>query len=294
MPAPLPVVGVMPPGIRFLPDPGASSEPNYDLNAHVDFWFGVAPDESRPTDGVGNAVARLRGGATVGQAQTEVAALSAGLAQADSALQGITAAVVPVQDVLNRDGRRLLVPLFGSVALVFFIACANVAGLLLTRGLQRHSEYAMRSALGAGRWRLFRQALTESLVLALAGAALGRGTRDEHHHGAQGDCRAGRAARRRRARRMAGLRLRSCSRRWLRPASPACSPRRARRYRIDSRASRALARPPAAASGGCSAPSRRCRSSSPSRSCRARRSSSARPATSIACSPATTPRTSWR
>ena len=91
------------------------------------------------------------------------------------ALQGITAAVVPVQDVLNRDGRRLLVPLFGSVALVFFIACANVAGLLLTRGLQRHPEYAMRSALGAGRWRLFRQALTESLVLALAGAALGAG-----------------------------------------------------------------------------------------------------------------------
>ena len=118
---------------------------------------------------------RLRGGATVGEAQTEVTALSAGLAQADSALQGITAAVVPVQDILNRDGRRLLVPLFGSVALVFFIACANAAGLLLTRGLQRHSEYAMRSALGAGRWRLFRQALTESLVLALAGAALGAG-----------------------------------------------------------------------------------------------------------------------
>ena len=175
MPAPLPVVGVMPPGIRFLPDPGASSEPNYDLNAHVDFWFGIAPDESRPTAGAGNAIARLSGGATVAQAQTEIAALSAGLAQADASLQGITASVVPVQDVLNRDGRRLLVPLFGSVALVFLIACANVAGLLLTRGLQRHAEYAMRSALGAGRWRLLRQALTESLVLAIAGAALGAG-----------------------------------------------------------------------------------------------------------------------
>ncbi len=133
------------------------------------------PTSRGPTAGAGNAVARLSGGATLAQAQAEIAALSAGLAQADSSLEGITATVVPVQDVLNRDGRRLLVPLFGSVALVFFIACANVAGLLLTRGLQRHPEYAMRSALGAGRWRLLRQALTESLVLAIAGAALGAG-----------------------------------------------------------------------------------------------------------------------
>jgi putative ABC transport system permease protein len=61
------------------------------------------------------------------------------------------------------------------VGLLFFIACANVAGLLLTRGLQRHLEYATRSALGAARWRLFRQALTESLVIAIAGAAVGAG-----------------------------------------------------------------------------------------------------------------------
>jgi putative ABC transport system permease protein len=175
MPAPLPVIGVMPRGIRFLPDPGAASEPNYDLNSYVDFWFGVAPDESQPRSGAGYGITRLRDGATVAGAQAEITALSAGLAQSDSALQGIGAAVAPVQDVLNRDGRRLLMPLFGSVAIVFFIACANVAGLLLTRGLQRHAEYAMRSALGAGRWRLFRQALTESLVLAIAGATLGAG-----------------------------------------------------------------------------------------------------------------------
>ena len=175
MPAPLPVVGVMPRGIRFLPDPGAASEPNYDLNSYVDFWFGVAPDESQPRSGAGYGITRLRDGATVAEAQAEITALSAGVAQSDSALQGISAAVASVQDVLNRDGRRLLMPLFGSVAIVFFIACANVAGLLLTRGLQRHAEYAMRSALGAGRWRLFRQALTESLVLAIAGAGLGAG-----------------------------------------------------------------------------------------------------------------------
>jgi putative ABC transport system permease protein len=175
MPAPLPVVGVMPPGIRFLPDPGASAEPNYDVNAYVDYWFGFAPDESRPTSGAGNAIARLKPEATAAGAQAEIAAITAGLAQADATLEGITAHVTPVLDVLNREGRRLLVPLFGSVALVFVIACVNVAGLLLTRGLQRYPEYATRSALGASRWRLFRQTLTESLCLAIAGATVGAG-----------------------------------------------------------------------------------------------------------------------
>ena len=66
MPAPLPIVGVMPPGVRFLPDPGAASEPNYDVNAKVDFWFGV--DTGRVPAGPrrgGNAIARLRDGASV-------------------------------------------------------------------------------------------------------------------------------------------------------------------------------------------------------------------------------------
>ncbi len=173
MPAPLPIVGVMAPGIRFLPDPAAAAEPNYDINAPVDFWFGTAPDQTRLTSGAGNVIARLRDGATIDQAQTEIASIAAGVAQSEPALQGITARVAGVQAVLNRDGRRLLIPLFGSVAIVFLIACANVAGLLLTRGLQRHAEYAMRSALGAGRWQLFRQTLTESLVLAVTGGLLG-------------------------------------------------------------------------------------------------------------------------
>src|SRR4029450_6930247 len=105
------VAGFMPGGLRFRPDPGASSEPNYDLNAMVDFWFGVAPDESRPANTAGNAIARLRDGPRVPQAEAETRTLSAGVAATDPALAGITAVVSPVQDVLNREGRRLLIPL---------------------------------------------------------------------------------------------------------------------------------------------------------------------------------------
>src|SRR5690349_11257197 len=64
---PLTVVGIMQPSVRFLPDPGSSSEPNYDVNAHVDFWLAYTPDESRPTNGGFNAVTRLRPGATASQ-----------------------------------------------------------------------------------------------------------------------------------------------------------------------------------------------------------------------------------
>jgi putative ABC transport system permease protein len=144
MPAPLPVVGVMPPGVRFLPDPNNSSEPNYDVNAFVDFWLAVTPNEAQPKDRGWNVVSRLRDGATVAQAQTEIAAITVSHARTDTALDGLTATVRTLPDELNQEGRRLLMPLFASVALVFVIACGNVAGLLLGRGLQRHQEYAMR------------------------------------------------------------------------------------------------------------------------------------------------------
>ena len=88
MPAPLPIVGVMPEGVRFLPDPGAASEPNYDIDAHVDFWLGVAQDESKPADGAGNVVTRLHTGASVSQAQAEVAAVSAGAMASGSVAGG--------------------------------------------------------------------------------------------------------------------------------------------------------------------------------------------------------------
>jgi putative ABC transport system permease protein len=175
MPAPLPVIGVMPPGLRFLPDPGAAAEPNYDVDAKVDFFLGVIPDETQLQRGVGNLIARLAPNATAAQVQVELAATSAAIAAADPRLAGLTTTASPVRAVLNRDGERLLVPLFGAVGLLFLIACANVSGLLVARGLQRQQEYATRAAIGAGRARLFRLVIIEAVAVAFTASILGAG-----------------------------------------------------------------------------------------------------------------------
>src|SRR3989337_1876525 len=105
MPAPLPVVGVMPPGVRFLPDPGSASEPNYNVDAPVDFWLAMTPDEPRPNQGAGYAVSRLRPGATMAQAQAEAAAIADGLVGSNPDLQGLTAPVRPVLAVVKPKHR---------------------------------------------------------------------------------------------------------------------------------------------------------------------------------------------
>jgi putative ABC transport system permease protein len=174
---PLTVVGVMPPGVRFLPSFGEEMNPNYDVNARVDYWLPVAPDLSKPTWGSGNGpwsvAGRLRSRVTPAQAEAELVAIAARQAQANGYYQGITVKVQAVTEFLNHEGRLLLLPLLGAVALVFLIACGNVAGLMLARGLQRQREYAVRCALGAQRGQLFRQVLVESLMLAFLGGALG-------------------------------------------------------------------------------------------------------------------------
>ena len=173
VPAPLPVVGVMPPGVRFLPDPASANEPGYDAHATVDFWVSARADESQLDARAWNVVGRLAPGASASAAQAAVAGAAARQRATDPSLEPLTATARPLLEVVNEDGRRLLMPLFGAVVLVFFIACANVAGLLLARGLHKQRDYVLRAALGASWQRLFRQALTESLVLALVGAAAG-------------------------------------------------------------------------------------------------------------------------
>ena len=169
------VIGVIEPGARFLPSPEASKEPNYDVNATVDMWVPAAPEPKDLKEPGWNVVGRLRDGVTPQRAQQELAALAASEARTEKQFEGFSPQIEPLSDEMNRDGRRILLPLLGASALVLFIACGNAAALLLVRGLQRQQEYAVRIAMGMGRIGLLRQVLMESLLLALFGGALGVG-----------------------------------------------------------------------------------------------------------------------
>jgi putative ABC transport system permease protein len=172
---PLTVVGVMPPNVRFLPSPNVASEPNYNVDAKVDYWLPQRPNPSRLKRPDWNIVGRLRTGVTLAEAQEEIAAMTARQAHDEHDFEGITAKLQPLEAQMNREGRRLLMPVAGAVALVFLIACGNAAGLLLARGLQRQHEYAVRAALGASPFQLCRPVLSESLLLALLAGLVGAG-----------------------------------------------------------------------------------------------------------------------
>jgi putative ABC transport system permease protein len=158
------IVGVMPPEFQF---PDKTRE----------MWAPLVLERRHKTDRGGTymkVTGRLKPGVSVEQAQSEMDAIAAGLAsQYPQFNEGIGIRMIPLPEQMVGEIRPALVLLLGAVGFVLLIACANVANLLFARGFEREHELAIRTALGAGRSRLVRQLLTESLTLGILGGALG-------------------------------------------------------------------------------------------------------------------------
>ncbi len=157
------VVGVMPAGFRFP--------------SQTDIWvpmasvFGMNTNRSWRAD---QAIARLKPGVTVQSAQSEMSVIAERLAQQYSETNKlIGAAVIPLRDHVVGNVRFSLLLLLASCGGVLLIACANVSQLLLARATTRERELSVRAALGASRWRLARQALAESAIVAVIGSVVG-------------------------------------------------------------------------------------------------------------------------
>jgi predicted permease len=142
----------------------------------IDLWIPLSADmlESSRAAGFLTQVARLRPGVSREAAEAELATLAEGLArQHPETDAGLRAQLVPLQAAQTRAARAPLLLVFVAMAALLAIACLNLAGLQVARGLARQREVAIRLALGAARGRLLRQLLAESLLLALVGGLLG-------------------------------------------------------------------------------------------------------------------------
>jgi putative ABC transport system permease protein len=170
------IIGVAPVGFHF---PRANELPSFvGASSQTDLWRPMVMSDEFVTKKRANhqlcVIAKLKGGVTREIAQAQMSALAARLEQSyPDSNQGIGVKVVPLTEQVVGNVRVGLLVLMGAVGLVLLIACANVANLFFARSMARQKEVAIRTALGATRWRILRQFLTEALLLSLMSAALG-------------------------------------------------------------------------------------------------------------------------